>query len=90
MVLVVVVVMVVVVAAEVVVVVLVVVVVMVVEVASEVVVVLVAAKGAQTICFMKGMVMTDFWRKNYNNPASFFKTSRNCMYSPNANFSSLT
>ena len=34
---------------------------------AEVIVVL----AAQTICHMKGMVLIDVCRKNYNNPASY-------------------
>ena len=49
---------------------------------SKVVVVLVVAEAvvaevivvpaAQTICHMKGMILLDVCRKNYNNPASCF------------------
>ena len=52
----------------VVVVVVVVMVTLVVVVVAEVIVVL----GAQTICHMKGMVLTHVCRKNYNNLASSF------------------
>ena len=57
-------------AVVVVVVMVVVVVVVVVEVVvTEVIVVL----AAQTICHMKDMVLIDVCRKNFNNPAIFFK-----------------
>ena len=39
---------------------------------------------------MKGMVLIDVCRKNYNNPASYFLNQRICMCSPIANFPILT
>ena len=46
----------------------------VVVVVSEVVVVaeVIVVLAAQTICLMKGMLLIDVCRKNYNHPAIFF------------------